>query len=172
MFSLISSPFHSDWDLDIQSFIHFPIPKLKIHTVTDANWGPQNQSVVPPINTNDLELFITCSISGHLTVLHGLLHWLAKRQEITARSTAEAEINATDECVKHILHLSNIIKDLGLTKSLLAKNTSIFNDNSACIQWNNKKTSRNIHHIQIRENASREAVQNKTCFHQSHFWQS
>lgn len=153
--------FHSDKDLDLQSFIHFPIPKLKIHAVTDANWGPQDQSVPPPqVNTNELELYLTRSISGHLTILHGPLHWSAKRQQITARSTAEAEIYATDECVKHILHLSNIVSDLGLTKQLLAKSTPIFNDNMACVQWANNKTSRNIRHIQIRENATCESVQN------------
>ena len=31
----------------------------------------------------------------------------------------------------------------------------------ACVQWTKNKTSRAIRHIQIRENASREAVQNK-----------
>ena len=31
----------------------------------------------------------------------------------------------------------------------------------ACVQWTKNKTSRVIRHIQIRENASREAMQNK-----------
>ena len=44
----------------------------------------------------------------------------------------------------------------------MAKSTPILNDNRACVLWNQNKTSRNIRHIQIRENASREAVQNNT----------
>lgn len=144
--------FHSDRDIDIQSFIHFPIPKLKLHAYSDAYWGPQDQSVVTSqTNKDELELFITRSISGFLTVLHGPLHWCAKRQPKTARSTAEAEIYATDECVNHILHLSNIISDLDINNTLMTKSTPIF-----------KKTSRNIRHIQIRDNATREAVHKKT----------
>ena len=155
--------FHSDRDIDLQSFIHFPIPKLKLHAYSDANWGPQDQSVVPTqVNKDDLELFITQSISGYLTVLHGPLHWSAKRQQITARSTAEAKIYATDECVKHILHLSNIITDLDLNTTRMPKTTPIFNDNRACVLWSQKKTSRNIRYIQIRDNATREAVHDKT----------
>ena len=158
----LGTTFHSDKDLDIQSFVHFPIPKLKIHAVTDANWGPQDQSVPPPqVNINQLDLYIKRSISGYLTILHCPLHWSAKRQQITARSTAKAEIYATDECVKHILHLSNIVSDLGLTKQLISKFIPIFNDNTACVQWANNKPSRNIRHIQIRENATRESFQNK-----------
>ena len=40
--------FHSDADLDIQSFIHFPISQNKIIALTDANWGPQDQSIPNP----------------------------------------------------------------------------------------------------------------------------
>ena len=39
--------------------------------------------------------------------------------------------------------------------------TKIFNDNMACIQWSKNKTRKSIRHIQIKENAVRESVQNK-----------
>ena len=114
--------FHSDSPLDLQSFIHFPIDKAKIHALTDANWGPQDQSIPNPQEPpQQVDLHVTRSISGHLILLHGPLHWSAKRQSITARSTAESEIYATDTCVKQILHLSNIINDLGLSVKLSYK---------------------------------------------------
>lgn len=97
--------FHSDDKLNIQSFINFPIskstPKLELFATTDSNWGPQDQSILNPQESpQNVELFKTRSISGHLISLHGPLHWSAKRQGITARSTTEAETYATDECVK------------------------------------------------------------------------
>ena len=155
--------FHTHSHLSIKSFIHFPIDTAKIFAVSDANWGPQDQSVLKPNSKQQtVPLTTSRSISGHMIFLHGPLHWSAKRQSITARSTAESEIYATDQCVKDILHLSHIIKDLNLTKELLNQPTKIFNDNMACVQWSNNRTNRNIRHIQIRENATRESVQNKT----------
>ena len=115
----------------------------------------------PTTPPQQVDLHVTRSISGHLIILHGPLHWSAKRQGITARSTAESEIYATNNCVKQILQLSNIISDLGLTKQLLSTTTPIFNDNMACVQWAKNKTNRNIRLIQIRENATREAVHKK-----------
>ena len=94
---------------------------------------------------------MTRSISGHIILLKGPLHWKASRQTITARSSAESEIYATDNCVKEILRLSHIIEDLNLHKHLMSTTTPIFNNNMACAQWSNKKTNRNIRHIQIRE---------------------
>ena len=157
--------FHSNSTLNIQSFIHFPFhkQKLKLHALTDANWGSQDASVPnPQAPPQQVDLHVTRSISGHLIVLHGPLDWSAKRQTITARSTVESEIYSTDTCVKQILHLSNIIKDLQLTKSLVSSPTKIYNNNMACVQWSKSKTNRNIRHIQIRENATRESVLNKT----------
>ena len=130
--------------------------------MSDSNWGPQDQSLPNPQDPpQEIDLHVSRSISGHLIMLHGPLHWSAKIQTITARSTAESEIYATDTCVEQILHLPHIISDLGLTKQLLAKTTPIYNDNMACVQWSKNKTNRNIRRIQIRENVTREAVQNK-----------
>lgn len=155
--------FHSDSQLSIQSFIHFPIPTAKIHALTDANWGPQDQSIPNPQEIpQEVDLQTSRSISGHIILLNGPLHWSAKRQSITTRSTVESEIYATDNCVKQILHLSHIVSDLGLTKQLLSSTTSIYNDNMTCVHWSKNRTNRNIRHIQICENATRESVQNKT----------
>ena len=39
--------------------------------------------------------------------------------------------------------------------------TVVYNDNSACVQWAVSLTSKGLRHIQIRENAVCEGVQNK-----------
>ena len=91
---------------------------------------------------------------------NGPVSWSSKRQKITARSSAEAEIYATDECVKNIQQLNNIRCDLKLPHAM--NTTPIYNDNNACVLWSHNCTSKGLRHIQIRENAVREAVQSKT----------
>jgi len=137
--------------------LHFPVTSTQIQGISDANWGPQDQSEP---NTSkplpELDLFKTRSISGHVITLFGPLNWTSKRQKITARSSCEAEIYATDECVKDLLHLRNIIEDLELESELLHKNTTIYNDNMACVLWSKNTTTKGLRHLQIRENAIRE----------------
>ena len=70
----------------------------------DANWGLQDQSK-PSHKTRDdkYELFKTELVSGHMIMMSiGPISWSSKCQKITARSSAEVEIYATDECVKNI----------------------------------------------------------------------
>lgn len=152
--------FHSHDDITLQTFLNIPNPNAKIKAVSDANWGPQDQ-LVPNPNSPDVDVLVSCSISGYISFLNDLVHWKAKRQPCTAHSTTESEILAIDECAKHILHLSNIINDLGLQQDLLNPPTTIYNDNMGSVQWSKKKRSRNIRHFQIRENATRESVHNK-----------
>ena len=40
--------------------------------------------------------------------------------------------------------------------------TQIYNDNQACLYWSYSNTSKGLHHIQIKENAVRENIQNKS----------
>ena len=87
--------------------------------------------------------------------------WSSKRQSFTARSSAEAEIYATDECAKNLLHLMNIINDLGLGDELLKEPIPIWNDNNACVCWSKNTTTKGLRHVQIRENAVREGVSRK-----------
>ena len=56
--------------------------------------------------------------------------------------------------------MSQLIHDLNLQHDLLNDTTHIYNDNMACVQWSKNRTTRSIRHIQLRENAVREAVQN------------
>jgi hypothetical protein len=83
-----------------------------------------------------------------------------KRQSITACSSAEAEIYATDECTKSLLHMSFIIDGFNLKESLMKSPTAIYNDNAACVNWSKNTSTKGLRHIQIRENAVRESCQN------------
>jgi hypothetical protein len=127
----------------------------------DANWGPQDQSVPKAHHQQkELHLFQTRSVSGFLLWLGGPLHWVSKRQSITARSSAESEIYATDECCKALIHLSMLVEGFNLTAEVMPKPTSLYNDNQACIVWSRKMTTKGLRHVQIRENAVRESQQN------------
>lgn len=52
--------------------------------------------------------------------LFGPLHWLSKRQSVTAGSSVEAEIYATSECVKFLLELAQILDSLSLLRLIHA----------------------------------------------------
>jgi len=93
--------FSSKADHDLESFVKFPIDPSQLTPLTNANWGPQDQSVPNP---NDppilLDLFKSRSIAGYIIWLGGPFDWCSKRQTYTACSSAEAEIGAVDECTK------------------------------------------------------------------------
>lgn len=67
--------FHRDSQLYIQSFIHFPIPHLRLYASSGANWGPRDQIIPNPQEPRqEIKLFKTRSISGKLINLIGPLH--------------------------------------------------------------------------------------------------
>lgn len=102
--------FQSHNQSSIESFVQFPLSHNNITSFTDANWGPQDQSAPKPSSTPvQLETFKTRSISGFLIYHHGPLHWSSKHQTVTARSSAESEIYATDKCVKYLQYIHNIL---------------------------------------------------------------
>ena len=41
----------------------------------------------------------------------------------------------------------------------MPKSTTIYNDNAACVAWSHALTTKGLRHVQIRENAIREAIQ-------------
>jgi hypothetical protein len=150
--------FSSKHNNTLESFTKFPLPP-GITNLCDSNWGPQDQS--KPNDKSipaELDLFKTRSISGYITWLNGPVMWSSKRQTFTARSSAEAEIYVTDECAKNLMHLINIIGDLGLTNELISGPIPIWNDNNACVCWSKNTTTKGLRHVQIRENAIREGV--------------
>ncbi len=154
--------FHHSPHQTIESFVKFPIDHTTIVAFTDAKWGPQDQHI-PKKNqsTKQLDLFKSRSISGFLIWLGGPIHWVSKQQTITARSSAEAEIYATDECTKFLLYLQYILQDLELATKHMPPKTKIYNDNEACVCWTHNLTTKGLRHIQIRENAVRESIQTK-----------
>jgi hypothetical protein len=151
--------FHSDNNSTLESHVKFPVPD-GITSLCDANWGPQDQSRPTANETRELDLFKSRSLSGFLIYFGGPIHWVSKRQSITARSSAEAEIYATDECTKCLLHIHQLVDGLNLEKAIMPLPTTIFNDNSACVTWSRNFTTKGLRHIQIRENAVRESYQN------------
>ena len=66
-----------------------------------------------------------------------------------------------DECVRELTYLRKIYTDLGLLQTFFSKPISVRNDNMACVQWCKNRTTRTIRHIQLRDNAVRENIQNK-----------
>ena len=130
--------------------------------MTDANWGPQDQSRPNPNKPSpDLDLFKSRSLSGFVIWFNGPVHWTSKRQKVTARSTAEAEIVATDEATKSLLYLRHLLTDLNLQQKFMPSPSNVYNDNAACVCWSKSMTTKGLRHYQIRENAVRESVVSK-----------
>ncbi len=90
---------------NLESFLHFPLP-TQVLSMAECNWGPQDASQTTSIM--GLPLFASRSMSAFYVDYLGPLHWMSKRQTITAGSSAEAEIYATNECVKFLLELVQI----------------------------------------------------------------
>jgi hypothetical protein len=86
------------------------------------------------------------------------LHWLSKRQGVTATSSAEAEIYATNECVKFISELVQIFEFLGVKDTFMPGTAVVYNDNKACADWSRCSTTKGLYHIQLRENHVRENI--------------
>ncbi len=90
--------------------------------MSDANRGPQDASLSQ--STQDLPFFVSRSMSAYYVDLLGPLHWMSKCQKVTVASSAEAEIYATDECVKFLLALSQLLDILDV-RQLFMPSTNI-----------------------------------------------
>jgi hypothetical protein len=145
--------FLSLWKSKLESFLHFLLPSSML-SMSDANWGPQDGTVTG--SSSDLSLFVSRSMSAFYIDLLGPLHWISKWKKVTAASSAEAEIYATDECVKFLLVLVQIMDFLEVKHLVMPAINIIYNDNKACVQWSKKVTSKGLRHIQMRENRVRE----------------
>jgi hypothetical protein len=124
--------------------------------MSETNWGPQDATLS---NVNqDLPLFVSRSMSAFYIDLFGPLHWLSKRQTVMAASSAEAEIYATDECVRFLLDIVQLLDFLGVKNIFMPAPNLISNDNKACVNWSKNCTSKGLRHIQMKENQARENV--------------
>jgi len=94
-------------------------------------------------------------MSAFYVDLLGPLHWLSEHQSVTAGSSAQAEIYATDECVKFLLELSQILDFSGVHDLFMPSTIIIYNDNKACVNWSKWTTTKGLMHIQMKENRVR-----------------
>jgi hypothetical protein len=134
----------------LSSYLHFSLPPTSLLSMSDANWGPQDASQTRTLL--ELPLFTSQSMSAYYIDLYGPLHWISKRQSVTAGSSAKAEIYATDECIKFLLELVQILDFLGVKHIFMPSVNVIYNDNQACVNWSKACTTKGLHHIQMREN--------------------
>jgi len=142
----------------METFLHFPLEPTLL-SMADANWGPQDATTTK--YNFELPLFASRSMSAFYVDLLGPLHWMSKRQSVTAGSSAEAEIYATNECVKFLLELVQIMDFLGFKDIFMPATNVIYNDNNACINWSRRCTTKGLRHIQMKENHVRENVERK-----------
>jgi hypothetical protein len=149
--------FSSSRAQQLESFLHFPIVS-NLLSMADAYWGLQDASLG---NTPmELPLFVSRSMSAYYVDLFGPLHWISKRQQVTACSSAEAEIYATNECI-FLLELVQLL-DFFEVRDIFMPGTSVmYNDKNACINWSKWCTTKGLQHIQMRENMVRENVENQ-----------
>ena len=169
--------FHSNSCATLQAFNHFPHHHDKeayndatppspseSHNLTafsDACWGGQFGNAVP--DGTPIELFKFRSLSGFVICRSGgPIAWKSIRQERTAQSSCEAEIMATNECVKELLHVKLRAADIDMPEANHC--TTIYNDNQACVDWSSALTNKGTKHINLRENSIREAQQSNSTF--------
>ena len=140
----------------LSSFLHFLTASSSILSMLDANWVSQDatQSLLP----SELPLFVSRSMSAFYIGLYGPIHWLSICQSVTAGSSTEAEIYATNEYI--LLELYQIFEFLNLKDIFLPGTNVVCNDNYACVQWSKSSTTKGLRHIQMRENLSK----GKHCF--------
>ena len=146
----------------LETFIHFPLPEpssssLPISTFCDANWGPQDASHPSSTNTCPASIQESKSICGHIFFYGGCpILWKTHKEAWISLSSCEAEVKATDECVKNIQMFRHILTDLNLPPS---NPTPIYNDNRGAVEWSHSFSTKGMRHLNIHENAVREAQQ-------------
>jgi hypothetical protein len=116
----------------MELFLHFPLSP-QVLSMADANWGPQDATQTK--SSQELPLFTFRSMSAFYIDLFGPVHWLSKCQSVTAGSSAEAEIYATDKCVEFLLELHQIFTFLDVHHLFMPTTKIIYNDNKACSNW-------------------------------------
>jgi hypothetical protein len=94
----------------------------------------------------------------------GPIAWTAVRQERTSLSSREAEIRATNEVSKLLMgirHLADAVREGGndIADTAAASPLYNYNDNESCVKWSHNMTTKQISHMEMRENAVREWVQ-------------
>jgi hypothetical protein len=81
--------------------------------------------------------------------------WKTHKEARISCSSCEAEVQATDECVKNAQMFRHVLDDLHLLDSSLP--TNVYNDNRGAVDWSKSFSTKGMRHVNIRENAIREA---------------
>ena len=162
--------FSSRRNVPLESYVHFPVNTQDdlssggtaptLIGFCDANWGPQDASLPSTIRNSSprsISLQETRSICGHVLMMGGApVFWKCHKENRTSRSSCEAEVKATDECTKSVQMFRNVLADLNLIN--LSQPTAIYNDNQGAVNWSNSSSTKGMRHVNIRENAVREAI--------------
>ena len=93
--------------------------------------------------------------------LGGPVAWIVMRQGRTSLSSCEAEIYATNEVSKPLMGICNLAESIhsnGLDILDITAASPLYNNNKSCVHWSHNMTTKQIHHIEMRESAVREWV--------------
>jgi hypothetical protein len=151
---------------DTEAYADAIPPRLSNHhcltTHSDACWGSQIGNAIQA--RIHLPLFKFCSMSSAIIFRSGgQLTWKTDRQDHTALRLCKAEISAMNMGSCLTINIRNMISHLancGFPINDTSLATLIYNDNNACIKWCHNLTSKGNHHIELRENVTREWVDN------------
>jgi hypothetical protein len=77
---------------------------------------------------------------------------------VTAGSSAEPEIYATNECVKLLLEFVQILECLEVKDIFMPGINTMYNTSQACVNWSKWCTTKGLRHIQMKENHVRENI--------------
>ncbi len=166
--------FTSKPNSSLESFIHFPLsdgdpldPSTtpSFNSFCDANWGPQDASKPSATNLREVSILESRSICGHIFFMGGCpILWKTHKEARISRSSCEAEVKATDECVKNVQMFRHVLTDLHLIDTTVP--TNVYNDNRGSVDWSNSFSTKGMRHVNIRENAVREArMMNEVSIH-------
>ncbi len=151
--------------LDVETYTDTkpPLPShlSPLTSYSDACWGSQIGSAIR--DGTLLPLFKCQSMSGGIIFRQGgPIAWTAVRQERTSLSSCEAKSRATNEVSKLLMgirHLADDVREGGNDIADTAATSPLYNDNESCAKWSHNMTTKQIRHMEMRENAVREWVQ-------------
>jgi hypothetical protein len=154
-------PHSSDTEAYTDAIPPHPDHHHHLTTYSDACWGSQIGNAIR--DGIQLPLFKFHSMSGAIIFRSGgPITWKTDRQDRTSLSSCEAEIRATNMGSRLTVNLRNMIlhlQSLGYPINDTDTATPLYKDNEACVKWCHNLTTKGNRHIEHRENATREWVE-------------
>ena len=86
--------------------------------------------------------------------------WRSKIQKTVSLSTAEAESYSASEMAIEVLYIRKLLENMGFVQ---APDTPVYEDNAACIEWDNHVIGgrERAKHIDICKHFAHETIQNR-----------